>query len=71
MECNAMKRAPNPPYSPDLAPSDFIFSAMLRENFADSDTDPRRSHLSFVYIDVNSIPLSIVETFSINQRSVE
>jgi hypothetical protein len=41
----------------------------LRENFADSeDTDPRRSHLGVFSIDVNSIPLSIVETFSINQR---
>jgi hypothetical protein len=41
----------------------------LRENFADSeDTDPRRSHPGVIYIDVNSPPLSIVETFSINQR---
>jgi hypothetical protein len=41
----------------------------LRETFADSeDTDLRRSHSGVFYIDVNSIPLFIVETFSINQR---
>jgi hypothetical protein len=34
----------------------------LRENFTDSeDTNPRRSHPEVFYIDVNSIPLSIVE----------
>jgi hypothetical protein len=44
-------------------------NVMLRENFADSeDTDPRRSHPGVFYIDGNSIRLSIVETFSINQR---
>jgi hypothetical protein len=37
-------------------------------DFADSeDTDPRRSHPAVFYIDVNSIPLSIVETFSMNR----
>jgi hypothetical protein len=46
-----------------------IKSPGLRENFADSeDTDPRRSHPAVFYLDINSIPLSIVETFSINQR---
>jgi hypothetical protein len=41
----------------------------VQGDFADSeDTDPRRSEPGFLYIDVNSIPLSIVETFSINQR---
>jgi hypothetical protein len=41
----------------------------LRESFADSeDTDPRRSYPGVFYIDVNAIPLPIVETFSINQR---
>jgi hypothetical protein len=39
------------------------------ENFADSeDTDPRRSDPGVFSIDGDSIPLSIVETFSINQR---
>jgi hypothetical protein len=45
---------------------------VLRENFADSeDTDPRRSHPGVFSIDVNLIPLSIVETLSINQRLCE
>jgi hypothetical protein len=39
------------------------------ENFADSeDINWRRSHLGFFEIDVNSIPLPIAETFSINQK---
>jgi hypothetical protein len=42
---------------------------ILRENYADSeDIDPRRSHPEVFYIDVNSIPLFIVETFAVNQR---
>jgi hypothetical protein len=46
-----------------------LLAVLLKGDFADSeDTDPRRSHPGVFYIDVNSIPLSIVETFSINQR---
>jgi hypothetical protein len=49
-----------------LAPS---YLTTFRENFADSeDADPRRSHPGVLYIAVNSIRRSIVETFSINQR---
>jgi hypothetical protein len=41
----------------------------FKGDFADSEnTDPRRSHPGVFYIDINSIPLSFVETFSINQR---
>jgi hypothetical protein len=32
MEHNATKRAPHPPYSPDLDPSDFYLSAMLNNS---------------------------------------
>jgi hypothetical protein len=41
------------------------FKGELREFWI---TDPRRSHSEVFYIDVNSIPLPIVETFSISQK---
>jgi hypothetical protein len=43
MEQNAMKRAPHPPYSPDLAPSDFYLFGYVKHPlsgsaFADADS---------------------------------
>jgi hypothetical protein len=43
MQQNAMRRAPHPPYSPDLAPSDFylfgyIKQLLLRCEFTDRDS---------------------------------
>ena len=31
MKCNKMKRAPHPPYSPDIAPSDFYLFGYIKE----------------------------------------
>jgi histone-lysine N-methyltransferase SETMAR len=43
MEGNAMKRAPHPPYSPDLAPSEFYLFGHVKQllrgyEFADRET---------------------------------
>ena len=56
LACNDMKRAPQPPYSPDIAPSDFYLFGYMKEQLKGCKFSSKEALLSAIYAILEEIP---------------
>ena len=59
MQLLGFKRAPHPPYSPDLAPSDFFLFGHVKGQLSGQSFKTREALLEAIIEKINNIPYSM------------
>jgi hypothetical protein len=66
MQQHAMRRAPHPPYSPDLVPSNFYLFGYIKQLLSGCEFADRDSHLQGVRDNLDGIEKVILEGVFLN-----